>query len=304
MMPNMESTVRTVQEVSTTPTTSTRPQLNRKSSSLDSTTLEQPPNKRTTPQKPSTEPKRPVRFLILSDTHDTDDDEEDQASAFQTPTISSPVDVVVHCGDLTPHGTPASLSEAISKLAAIPAQLRLIIAGNHEITLDEPYYLSLGGTTTTHAAATKAIKQDAAAQGVTHLAEGTHTFTLANGATFTVYASPYTPQFGASAFQYPTAEDRFNPATTTPAWATNTATPASTVPEGVDIVVTHGPSKYVLDDTGNGGSSGGCEHLRRAICRARPRMHCFGHVHRGYGAQRVWLGGRARTTTRRRATTA
>lgn len=112
---------------------------------------------------------------------------------------------------------PASLSKAISKLAAIPTQLRLIIAGNHEITLDEPYYLSLGGTTTTHAAATKAIQQDAAAQGVTHLAEGTHAFTLANGATFTVYASPYTPQFGASAFQYPTAEDRFNPATTTPA---------------------------------------------------------------------------------------
>ncbi|KAF9630131.1 hypothetical protein BFW01_g312 [Lasiodiplodia theobromae] len=49
--------------------------------------------------------------------------------------------------------------------------------------------------------------------------------------------------------------------------------------------MTHGPPKYVLDDTGS--SSGGCEHLRRAVCRARPRLHCFGHVHRGYGAQRV-----------------
>lgn len=50
--------------------------------------------------------------------------------------------------------------------------------------------------------------------------------------------------------------------------------------------MTHGPPKYILDDTGDGRSAG-CEHLRRAIARVKPRLHCFGHIHKGYGAQRV-----------------
>lgn len=64
------------------------------------------------------------------------------------------------------------------------------------------------------------------------------------------------------------------------------ASETSIIPENIDIVMTHGPPKYILDDTGDG-RSGGCEHLRRAICRAKPRLHCFGHIHRGYSAQRI-----------------
>jgi hypothetical protein len=43
--------------------------------------------------------------------------------------------------------------------------------------------------------------------GVTFLEEGTHTFTLDSGTKFTIYALPYTPQYGQSAFQYPTNQD-------------------------------------------------------------------------------------------------
>jgi hypothetical protein len=50
--------------------------------------------------------------------------------------------------------------------------------------------------------------------------------------------------------------------------------------------MTHGPAKYILDDNGEG-TSCGCKHLRRALCRAKPKLHCFGHVHRSYGAQRL-----------------
>ena len=34
-----------------------------------------------------------------------------------------------------------------------------------------------------------------------------------------------------------------------------------------------------------GGKHLGCPHLMRAIARARPRLHCFGHIHEGAGAQ-------------------
>lgn len=50
--------------------------------------------------------------------------------------------------------------------------------------------------------------------------------------------------------------------------------------------MTHGPAKYVLDCAADG-SSAGCEHLRRAVARVQPRLFCFGHVHDGYGAQRL-----------------
>lgn len=31
----------------------------------------------------------------------------------------------------------------------------------------------------------------------------------------------------------------------------------------------------------------GCEHLRQAVGRCRPRLHCFGHIHEGWGGEKV-----------------
>ncbi|KAK7515823.1 Metallo-dependent phosphatase-like protein [Phyllosticta citriasiana] len=225
-----------------------------------------------------------VRFLVLSDTHDLDL-KDDPKAAFRLPAPEA--DVVLHCGDLTQHGDCSSIVAAMEVLGKIPAELKLVIAGNHEISLDRKYYLSQGGTEESHEYSLAAITGPVAKQnGVTFLQECTQKFTLRNGASFTVFASPYTPQFGESAFQYPTGEDRFNPPEITPKWAKNVSTPSSTIPPGVDIVMTHGPPKYILDQNDDGQSSG-CEHLRNAIIRAEPRLHCFGHIHAGYGAQRI-----------------
>jgi hypothetical protein len=50
-----------------------------------------------------------------------------------------------------------------------------------------------------------------------------------------------------------------------------------TVPQGTNILITHGPPLGILDD------GQGCSALRRAVIRVKPRLHCFGHVHTGYG---------------------
>ncbi|KAF7159949.1 hypothetical protein CNMCM5623_005455 [Aspergillus felis] len=121
-----------------------------------------------------------------------------------------------------------------------------------------------------------------------------HSFTLSTGATLSVYASPYTPEFCGWAFAYPRGKDRFNPAPETPspeaaadADAAGVAAAAGVVPDfpAVDIMITHGPPAGVLDTVLNGGSAG-CEGLFAAVKRARPRMHVFGHIHEGYGALR------------------
>lgn len=47
----------------------------------------------------------------------------------------------------------------------------------------------------------------------------------------------------------------------------------------------------VLDAVHNG-EHVGCEHLLRAMRRCKPRLHCFGHIHEGWGAQKVqWKEG-------------
>ncbi|KAH0559304.1 hypothetical protein GP486_004177, partial [Trichoglossum hirsutum] len=69
-----------------------------------------------------------------------------------------------------------------------------------------------------------------------------------------------------------------------------TSGPAATSPipsfPAVDIVMTHGPPHGRLDETSRD-LCVGCPHLLRAVSRARPRLHCFGHIHEAWGAERV-----------------
>lgn len=56
-------------------------------------------------------------------------------------------------------------------------------------------------------------------------------------------------------------------------------------------MMTHGPPMGMLDATRTE-EHVGCQHLLRAARRCKPRLHCFGHIHEGWGAQRVkWKDG-------------
>jgi len=59
------------------------------------------------------------------------------------------------------------------------------------------------------------------------------------------------------------------------------------IPQGVDIVMTHGPAANHLDLCARDGNRAGCEHLWRALERVKPRLHCCGHIHEGYGVEQV-----------------
>ncbi|MEZ4309947.1 MAG: hypothetical protein R3F14_18060 [Polyangiaceae bacterium] len=52
------------------------------------------------------------------------------------------------------------------------------------------------------------------------------------------------------------------------------------------MLLTHGPPHGVLDLT-SGHENAGCEDLRAALDRVRPRLHVFGHIHEGAGTQLV-----------------
>jgi Icc-related predicted phosphoesterase len=53
------------------------------------------------------------------------------------------------------------------------------------------------------------------------------------------------------------------------------------IPEDLDILVTHGPPRGVLDRVGR--EHVGCADLAEVVTARRPRLHVFGHIHTGYG---------------------
>jgi hypothetical protein len=109
---------------------------------------------------------------------------------------------------------------------------------------------------------------------------------LKNGAKFKGYASPYSPEYFDWAFTYSRQADRFNPQDHSAPGMTSIS--YNEVPDfpGVDIMMTHGPPKHILDEA-DGNGSVGCESLLRAVSRARPKMYCFGHIHKAYGLNLV-----------------
>jgi Icc-related predicted phosphoesterase len=60
------------------------------------------------------------------------------------------------------------------------------------------------------------------------------------------------------------------------------------IPEGTDVIVTHGPPFGILDacpdmDDSTKLVNVGCEELLKAVQRIKPRLHIFGHIHEGHG---------------------
>lgn len=214
-------------------------------------------------------------------------------------------DVLLHAGDLTRIGRLAEHQTIVDMLKApqtTQAELKLVIAGNHDISLDHEYY-ALKGAARHGSARLEDVAQirdlytneEARAAGIVYMEEEVRTFELKNGARFTVYASPYTPEFCGWAFAYERDEDRFNPppppsspfgshAHAFSSFKAGSTTPVPSFPE-VDIMLTHGPPLGILDQVVHGDHVG-CEHLLQACTRAKPRLHVFGHIHEGFGAMR------------------
>lgn len=243
--------------------------------------------------------------LILSDTHN--------ATPFPNgiPENFPQVDLLIHCGDLTMLGTNEEFIRAINMLGQILAANKLVIPGNHDLSLDWtwisrsteelrkwerqstpsrwPGELGLEAYQKTQdiwfGPGNKAM-----AAGLLMLEEGRLDLRLENNALLKLYASPYTPEFCDWGFAYESTNDRFNPQGYSLSDTNNISQqPAyNTLLDAldVDIMITHGPPKGHRDGLEDG-CNVGCAHLLRAMQTCRPQLHCFGHIHEGYGAHKV-----------------
>ncbi|CAK7215036.1 hypothetical protein SCUCBS95973_002339 [Sporothrix curviconia] len=215
----------------------------------------------------------PTKLLVLSDTHGGRFPPD-----YRPPTSA---DVVLHCGDLTEESKIAEFLTTLDMLKAFGAPLTLVIAGNHDFTLDLPAFhrkVAEAGLASEPELVAREYGRDGEARKmfedvrISHnihlLDEGTHHFPLANGASLTVYASPYTTSPEADwGFQYlPTDGHDFS------------------IAENTDIVLTHSPPEGILDRTA-AKQRLGIPGLFQSVAKIRPQLHCFGHVHASWGAK-------------------
>lgn len=110
---------------------------------------------------------------------------------------------------------------------------------------------------------------------------------------FTVFGSPYSPRSGLWAFGYDqTTPDAEASGEFIQARASTSAAPTATdlwsaIPLDTDIVITHTPPYTHCDEAASKRRAMGCDDLRRALWRVRPKLAICGHVHEGRGAERV-----------------
>lgn len=89
------------------------------------------------------------------------------------------------------------------------------------------------------------------------------------------YGSPWTPWFYEWAFQFDKLDEVKGYPDAKRAW--------EMIPAGVDVLITHGPPRNILD-LAPGNRNVGCPVLREHVFgRVKPQLHIFGHIHEGYG---------------------
>jgi Icc-related predicted phosphoesterase len=130
-------------------------------------------------------------------------------------------------------------------IATLPHRHKLVVAGNHDWAFvrspDEARALISGA-------------------GAKYLEDARVAI-----AGFRFWGSPWTPVFHDWAFM-------LTPDELTPAW--------ERIPEGLDVLVTHGPPRGIGDD------GLGCAALRDRVATVAPRVHVFGHIHQAGGTWR------------------
>ncbi len=176
-----------------------------------------------------------------------------------------------------------------------------MMAGNHDITLDADFYARHGHEfhnkkTESHEACLALVRDS---PSLTYLQHETATIRLSSPTgsrtELTVFGSPLAPAFHHWAFYYPPYHQASSSSSDGPGFSpTDTsghdehrASPWEDIPARADIVVTHTPPRGHCDNRGGVDRPAGCEALRRALWRVRPRLAVCGHLHEGRGVSRV-----------------
>mmetsp|Transcript_3017 Transcript_3017/g.6360 ORF Transcript_3017/g.6360 Transcript_3017/m.6360 type:complete len:318 (+) Transcript_3017:124-1077(+) len=221
---------------------------------------------------PASSPKQPntVRFVAISDTHGL---HSKPVSAVTIENLPEG-DVLLHAGDFSNVGSKKDLDNFLDFLSAAERKYSdvIFIAGNHDLSLDTEFYnrhwqrfhrsklpddtVPLWFETLRRRCPKTKYLQDSSCT------------TSVGG--LTVYGSPWQPEFGDWAFNLQRG--------------TSCAAKWNRIPDGVDVLMTHGPPLGRGDLCQPNKNRAGCENLLEQIqTRIKPSCHVFGHIHEDAG---------------------
>lgn len=200
-------------------------------------------------QRLPSQPTHPITIVCISDTHTQIPDEVPDG------------DVLIHAGDMCNTGDVVELQTQIDWLRSLPHQHKIVIAGNHDAFLDPRSRQTL------HVDQRHGKLDFGDLQYLQH-GDVELVFPAQGGRRLRVYGAPQVPIDGPEhAFRYERGLD---------AWS-------ETIPDDIDILITHTPPKYHRDLP----AALGCEWLLKETWRVRPRLHVCGHIHAGSGVETV-----------------
>lgn len=159
-----------------------------------------------------------------------------------------PCDLLLHAGDVTRRGTMLELQAFLDWFGAQPIEHRVFVAGNHDLCCER------------EEGRTRTLAEEA---GVVYLQD--ETVELGG---LRLHGSPITPTFRNMAFNRdpgPAIQRHWD-----------------AIEAELDVLVTHGPPRGVLDRTFFGAHVG-CEDLWTRVEAVAPRVHVFGHIHEAHG---------------------
>jgi predicted phosphodiesterase len=222
-------------------------------------------------------PPNSIRFVCISDTHG------------KHRKINVPDgDVLLHAGDITNVGETKILEDFAAWLGELPHTQKVVIAGNHDLTIDTPYFKDKknyehilrnewGGTDQEKEEIKGKKELEVSSQARKALCEAPkNMFTYLEDDSTTViggykiYGSPWQPEFYNWAFNLKRGEE--------------CAKMWEKIPEDTDILLTHGPPVGHGDKCNSGHNAGCVDLLARITDHVKPLFHVFGHIHEGYGA--------------------
>jgi Icc-related predicted phosphoesterase len=160
-------------------------------------------------------------------------------------------DMIIHAGDVSKRGGMAEMEYFLNWYESLPFTHKVFTVGNHDFLAENApeIFKKLIPNNCIYLE-----NSDVVIEGIR------------------IWGSPITPWFFDWAF------NRQRGADIAKYWAT--------IPEGTDIIVTHGPAYNILDRTTRGDLTG-CVDLKTKIEEIKPKYHVFGHIHEAYGMKMV-----------------
>lgn len=191
-----------------------------------------------------------MKIVFISDTHDLHD------------RMIAPIpdgDILIHAGDATMLGRMNEIAAFGVWFRSLPHKYKIFVAGNHDWMFQKNRFMA------------KQLLNNGLIGGerrdeIIYLEDN-----MVTVEGLKIYGSPWQPTFFDWAFNLDRGEAIKR------MW--------DLIPEGLDILITHGPPMGINDQISAhlGSEHLGDEELMAAVERVKPKMHVFGHIHGGYG---------------------